>query len=591
MQGVLFEIWYDCLSKAISRKGTPKGLPSKWDEALSKKRGPTMLKPSSRFRMKYLRLPAWLWPFLVALALRLIALDIRPLWYDEAFGVVLARQGWGGIATATWRALLQGHRGEHHTPLFYFLLWGWTELFGDGVVQVRLLSVVWGMVAWALAWKLAHRWLSPSTARMAAWMVALSPFQIHYAQEARMYSMLAAAALGLLWSFEQARTTGRRIWWVVTTGFGILLLYTHNAAILYLAAWAPLAFYIAHKENRLGPLLAAGLGMGLAYLPWAWVLRVQVGHVKQAYWILPPGLTEILNTLLAFTVHVPMPGWTAISAFVLTMVLLAVGLWHTLRHSSSPRTLLIALLAPWAFIFLFSQWLPVYLVRLLTPLGILYLFWLAWALWEAAPRREIGRVLLVVWLLAAGLGMGVHLTYQGFPYAPFPQLAAWLEAHRQAGEWIVHSNKLSYLPMHYIAPHLEQMYLPDPPGSGSDTLSPMMQKGLGIPPPLNPQVLETYQSRMWFLVFEKEIQDYHRLGLPHPYLDGPLARFCTSGPERWGDLLVYAFQPCPQTRSNEPSADVKDVQASLGKWCQSGWPLPPSAGRPARKAAGPSDSP
>ncbi len=501
-----------------------------------------------RGKSLWVRYP-WLPPLLVALVLRLATLHVRPLWYDEAFGVLLARQGWEGIATATWRALLQGQRAEHHTPLFYLMLWGWIRLFGDSVLAVRLMAVVWGMVAWVLAWKLAHRWLAPDTARLAAWLVAVSPFQVHYAQEARMYSMLIAAALGWLWSLEEAlRRRGLR-WWAALAGFGALLLYTHNAAVLYLSVWVPWGLWRASRVGKVRQVLAALLAVALLYLPWAWVLRVQVGHVRQAYWIRPPNLATLLNTLLAFTVHVPMPGGVAVPAFALTLFLVAVGLWHTLRAwragTAVPGPVLLAMLSAWVWFFLFSQWFPVYLVRLLAPVGVLFLFWLAWALVEAAPRAAIGRGLLALWMVAAALGMYVHATYRGFPYAPYRALAMWLKARSTPDTWIVHSNKITYLPMVYVAPDLDQMYLPDPPGSGSDTLSPMMQKGLGIPAPLDPESLDGHFGPLWFLVFEKEIADYASMGRPHPYLRRLRARFCAPEPQPWGDLLVYAFRPCP----------------------------------------------
>ncbi len=507
----------------------------------------------SLFRIRLPSRAPWLGPFLVAVGLRLAFLDFRPLWYDEAFGVLLARRGWEGIATATWRALIQGHRGEHHTPLFYLLQSAWIRVFGDSVASVRLMAVLLSLAAWWAAWQLVHRWLPPRAARLAGWLLALSPFQVHYAQEARMYSLLALAALSTLLFFDWALEWNRPLLWFAAAWSATLLLYTHNAAVLYLVPWSLAGGWWAWRKGRAKPFLAAALSVGLLYLPWAWVLRIQVGHVQRAYWIPRPGLKEGVNTLVAFASHVPMLGWSAMVALFIALVLTATGLHTTWRYRAQDGARLsqlgLAFLTPWAFMFLVSQWLPVYLVRLLLPVGMLYLFWMAWVLVHPQVPRVVRGGLLALTLFGFLLGFRVHWTYQGFPYAPYEALGAWLQAHRAPGDLVLHANKLTYLPMVYTTPALPQAYLPDPPGSGSDTLSPMMRRGLGIPDPIT---LESLAQRslhegspgLWFLVFPREIEDYRAIGKPHPSLSWLQDHFCTRSRQTWGDLWVFEFRPC-----------------------------------------------
>ncbi len=499
-------------------------------------------------RRWFTTLPDWVWPFAVALVARLVAIDLRPLWYDEAFGVLLARRGWEAIATATWRALVQGQRAEHHTPLFYLLQHAWMQVFGQSVLATRLLPVVLSLGAWWAAWRLAHRWLPRGEARMAMWAFSLSPFLVHYSQEARMYSLLLLTALCLLWFFQLAVEQNRALWWAATGLSGLLMLYTHNAAVLYLAAWGLPGLYLAWRRGRLRPLLLTALAVAVGYLPWLWVLLVQVVHVRQAYWIPRPGLPQLVNTLLAFTVHVPLPGATAIVGLFITLWLLALGVEGGLRFPhvrTQVRPLLVLLLLPWLAIGLFSLWLPVYLVRLLLPLAPLYLFALIRSL--NLPERPgfLRGTLLLTAVAALGVGYGVHWTYTGFPYAPYEDLGEWLLARIEPGDLVLHANKLSYLPMVYTTPQLPQAYLPDPPGSGSDTLSPAMRRGLGIPDPV--ALEEALQApRVWLLIFEREIEEYRRVQGEHPALARFQQAFCLQSRQAWGALQVYAFQACPE---------------------------------------------
>lgn len=489
----------------------------------------------------------WLGPFLAALGLRLAFLDLRPLWYDEAFSVLLARRGWEGIATATWRALLQGQPGEFHSPFYYLLLSLWIRVFGDEEVAVRMMSVVFGLAAWIMTWILAHRWLPRKAAYLGAWMAALSPFQVHYAQEARMYSLLNFTALSALLAFERALEKPRLRRWIVAGICGGLLLYSHNAAVLYLFSWGFVWLIQASRQGQTRSLIITMLGAGLMFLPWAWLIQGQAGYVQRKFWIPKPGLREGINTLLGFTVHVPVFGWQAGLSLAVSLLLALMALHITLRHGREKPYLarpLIFLLGPWLTIFFFSQWMPIYLIRLLLPIGALYLLWLAGAMTMTQVPQRIRQSLIVAWLVGCGIGLYTHWTYQGFPYAPYKEIGTWLKTQYRSNEWVLHSNKITYLPLMYTTPELPQGYLPDPPGSGGDILFPAIRAGLGIPPPVTLNETIARASGVWFLIFPREIQDYARAGRPHPYLTWLRDRFCLQTRTQWGEMWIMEFRPC-----------------------------------------------
>ena len=71
----------------------------------------------------------------LALALRLINLDGRPLWLDEAFSAWFSDHSWHYL----WTVL---PTYEAHPPFYYSLLKLWRSLFGDGATALRSLSVL-----------------------------------------------------------------------------------------------------------------------------------------------------------------------------------------------------------------------------------------------------------------------------------------------------------------------------------------------------------------------------------------------------------------------------------------------------------------
>src|SRR5918995_7464213 len=86
------------------------------------------------------RLPTWVAPAvlagIVALGIVLRFVQRSPLWLDEALSVNIAR-----LPVAD---LLDALRHDGHPPLYYLLLHGWMQVFGEGDVAVRALS---GLIA------------------------------------------------------------------------------------------------------------------------------------------------------------------------------------------------------------------------------------------------------------------------------------------------------------------------------------------------------------------------------------------------------------------------------------------------------------
>ena len=107
---------------------------------------------------------------------------------------------------------------------------------------------------------------------------------------------------------------------------------------------------------------------------------------------------------------------------------------------------------------------------------------------------------------------------------------------------IVHDNKLSYFPMHYYQPQLPQFFLADPQGSHNDTLAPGSQSALGIFPIPDLETTVGNARRVWFVVFERAIEEYVSTGhSDHPQLAWLHKKFSMAGLRTFNDLRVYEF--------------------------------------------------
>ena len=193
-------------------------------------------------------------------ALRLAQIGKLELWLDEAHSVI----------TATSRAgVLRELAQDTNPPLYFWLLKGWTALFGIGEAGVRSLSALLGVAQLAVLGLWLRSLRLPSRAVLWALLLgALAPLHVYYSQEARGYTLTWLLLTLTLWSFTTAAMReGWRRWWL----HGLCLLaslYAHNAVLFFVPAFWIVALLARLDRRRWMRLLAVQACVGLLYLPW-----------------------------------------------------------------------------------------------------------------------------------------------------------------------------------------------------------------------------------------------------------------------------------------------------------------------------------
>jgi uncharacterized membrane protein len=126
----------------------------------------------------------------VAMVLGLINLGDAALWLDEVDTAKRIQLSWHGVLDDVFF----GNYGAQHLPVYFLLLKGWSALFGESAWALRSLSAILSVVTVAATAWIALVIADRRAARWAAWLAAISPYLLHHAQEARMYSMMGAGA-------------------------------------------------------------------------------------------------------------------------------------------------------------------------------------------------------------------------------------------------------------------------------------------------------------------------------------------------------------------------------------------------------------
>ena len=158
-----------------------------------------------------------------------------------------------------------------HTPIFYIVNRLWVEHAGTSVAALRTMSAVFGAFALVMMFLLARE-LSDS--RLFAWiataLLAVSPFQVLYAQEAREYTLWSVTILASSALLLRAVRLGTRWSWTAYAACCVLSMYVFPLSALLIASHG--VYLIAGDDLRrrasgISYLAASGSACVL-FLPW-----------------------------------------------------------------------------------------------------------------------------------------------------------------------------------------------------------------------------------------------------------------------------------------------------------------------------------
>ena len=467
----------------------------------------------------------------LALGLRLYDLDGQSLWYDEGFSVYLARMEPGEITTRT--------AADIQPPLYYYLLYGWIELFGDSERAVRSLSVLFGVLTvplmYGVGWQLFRSRLA---GLLAALLVAVSPLHVWYGQEARMYTLLTF--LCLLSSYLLLLVSDAKRWWqililwIIYTLANVAALYTHYFAAFVMVFQAAYIFFIwVARGGRPWHLILGGLASGLvtilAYVSWLPHLIKRYG-TDVSYWAGQLKIDQVfVDIVLSFvggeSISEAMGLLLAIGyglVFVLCVVALvsqaarasqrvADGEPQVLPVSYFPLLfLLLYLLVPPALILTLSYDSPKFNARYVMVSHPAVLLILAGGLATLWQRRtgylsNVSRGALVALGLVFILGVSAYANYNAytdpaFARADFRGVARYIRRHIGPDETVILTSGHMFPVFDYYAPGVERHLLPDSP-----TLDTTRTLDYSIAADLNGWLAD--KLGVWLVLWQDEVVD------------------------------------------------------------------------------------
>lgn len=388
---------------------------------------------------------------LIGAGLRWLQIGADSFWYDETFSALTARLSLLQIVTNTPQGV--------HPPGYYLLLHFWL-LLGKSEAVIRSLSALFSMAAILLIYGLA-RWLFDKPAAVvAAIAMAIAPFQVYFAQEARMYSLITLLAIGILWLFLCCIVEERAglAWagYVFLTAFGLYVHYFTAFLLLGLHIWW--VINIRQYRSKLIHLVLADSLISLLFLPQVGkALTRATTYLGDEAWQAAPSLLSPLTTIYYLLFGHRTPIWVVPIALFLVLATLVLTLWEYRRRVSQNHNFEMAL-----WLSLLTPVLTVMAVSILSPRSIYVersfavtspaLMLLLARGSTAAPKMSPTPYLMAALLFPAVVTLATHYTTPDPAKPPIRSVIETIEADFASGDVSLHLQEASGVPALWYTP-------------------------------------------------------------------------------------------------------------------------------------------
>lgn len=350
---------------------------------------------------------------LVATALYLYQLGTESLWNEELYSVHDAK----GIP----------HTNIIARPVYYVVLRLWMT-FGGSDVWLRALSALFGLGCIFLIYRLGRHVAGETTGLIAAFLLALSPLFINFAQMVRMYTLGTCLAIGGSLALAHALenpTTSSMAWWAgtrivmsMTAPLNVFLLLPDLLLVVLKFRQQRSVIFAFAKWLLLFGILLVPSAIKIAYGSISFLsgaanvgARIDSSSARHAF----PSFVEVIRRLKHFTAF-PFPATSKLESFfyqAYTLLLACLMCISLIRKHRSARLLWVAAWAflPSAALFLISGrlWIDRYLL-FVSPYILILLaagFMRVWNL-----QRVVGIVVAIIYAIAVSGGIVRYYTVQ-----------------------------------------------------------------------------------------------------------------------------------------------------------------------------------
>ncbi|MFP4465497.1 MAG: glycosyltransferase family 39 protein [Candidatus Goldiibacteriota bacterium] len=374
--------------------------------------------------------------FLGGIILRGAGLASQSVWIDEFCTAKFA--GRDSVFFVFWEIYAR----DMHPPTWYLLNHFMGKLFGFSELTIRILPFIFSIVCMAVFYRLTRVFFSEKISLAAFFLFAFNPYQIYYAQEARMYTMFLMTSLFIMYYFLMSLKyntflKGAFTFWAVA---GI---YTHSYTVFIILILNGVLFLKYREEIRIKEWMKSMAVILLSALP-LFPLFLK-GAAGDQYSHNVGMLFAPVYTLKNFIFGITMPfNWISLTALIGVLYFIMLGIF---TYGKNIRKA-VNVTAITAGVFMFFPWIisilnkPVYSDRTFILVSAIVILLLGAGISYLSKPAAAGVLLIISCFYAVSLyNYYFNPEYQKTDYAVQFE---FIKDNFKEGDIIVHSHVNSY---------------------------------------------------------------------------------------------------------------------------------------------------
>lgn len=366
-------------------------------------------------KIRHLKQAGFIFIFACALALRFYCINKYDLWFDELISNYYAYDNIALLAKINHVPVFSIFNRyiacDPSSVLYYFLVYIYSFLFGAGKA-LRALSAVLSASSLVILYKLTRQFFDKRTGVYAILLMALSPMQIWYAQEARAYAAAVFLSVSTVYFFIRALRTNRLLYLSLFAVSCISLCYATYYCVFLLFPMGIMFIFNRRRQSNTRWALTSLIVL-LSVVPLLPVFAKHMSSVKGGFWLSAPSLRIMLNSFTVFIMGYSSGIWQIYTAPVIFLGLYIYGFYcYCRRDSKNAIPLSLLFLFPVAAVYFISRYVtPLYLYRQLLIFTPFYYIFIARGLRVIRNNLFRKAVTIIVFLY---LGISLINYYNGY---------------------------------------------------------------------------------------------------------------------------------------------------------------------------------
>ena len=231
---------------------------------------------------------------LLGVFLRFYDLGGENLWSDSGATVYYANKS--VLDNIKWSPAMG------YFPLYHMILSSWVKIFGISEFSVRFLSLIFGVFAVYAVFQIGAFMFNKKVGIYSAIIMALSPFNVYYSQEARVYTfslLLALYSIYFYLKYIESTKTKHIIYYVV---FTLLMLNSHSP-LIFILIFQNLHYFLFIKKN-IKKWIFIQFSLLISLIPLIWITMSNVTTLSRTLIVSKPDLVTLLRTFYVFSAGV-----------------------------------------------------------------------------------------------------------------------------------------------------------------------------------------------------------------------------------------------------------------------------------------------